>query len=287
MQCCVRVNGLLSWWFPVGTGLKQGCLLSQVLFNLYTSDIAETLKTAGAGIQLGSVFVHALFYADDLCIIAETERDLQTMLSALADWYYQWKLIINTNKTKVVHFRPPSIPRTHSQFFLNNDSLETVAKYRYLGLVITEHLDLNVTAQTAAQSATRAPGILISKFMTHGRMPWITYTKLYHALVQPVLEYGAAVWAYKDCASIKAVQHRACRFFLGVGRYAPSSGVIGDMGWHPVCGPLWINVIREWCRLRSMKVSRLNRQVFDFTTRPRTNLKVFPIMCKVFVKRLD
>ena len=86
VQCCVRVNGLMSRWFPVGTGLKQGCLLSQVLFNLYTSDIAETLKRAGAGVQLGSIFVHALFYADDLCIIAETERDLQTMLSVLADW---------------------------------------------------------------------------------------------------------------------------------------------------------------------------------------------------------
>ena len=74
-------------------------------------------------------------------------------------------------------------------------------------------------------------------------------TKLWYNLCY-VLEYGAAVWAYNDCASIKAVQHRACHFFfLGVGRYAPSSGVIGDMEWHPVSGPLWINVIREWCRL--------------------------------------
>ena len=157
---------------------------------------------------------------------------------------------------------------------------------KYLGLVITEHLDLNVTAQIVAQSATRALGILISKFKTHGGMPWITYTKLYHALVQPVLEYVAAVWAYKDCASIKAVQHRACRFFLGVGRYAPSSGVIGDMGWHPVSGPLWINVIREWCRLRSMKASRLNRQVFDFTTRPTNKFKSFSHHVQSFCEKV-
>ena len=87
MQCWVRVNRPMAQWFPVGTGLNQGCLLSQVLFNLYTTDIAEALTRAGAGVQLhvGSIFVHALAYADDLCIIAETERDLQTMLSALAD----------------------------------------------------------------------------------------------------------------------------------------------------------------------------------------------------------
>ena len=105
-------------------------------------------------------------------------------------------------------------------------------------------------------------------------------------MVQPVLEYGAAVWAYKDYASIKAVQHRACRFFLGVGRYASSSGVIGDMGWHPVSGPLWINVIREWCRLRSMKVSRLNRQVFDFTSRPTNKFKSFSHHVQSFCEKV-
>ena len=128
---------------------------------------------------------------------------------------------------------------------------------------------MSYTAKIFGQSATRALGVLINKFKAHGRMPYETYTKLFYSLVQPVLEYAAPVWAYRDHSCISAVQHKAGRFFLGVGRYTPSSAVLGDLGWLPVQVNLWINLIREWCRLHALDSSRLNYKIFRYALEQR------------------
>ena len=80
---------------------------------------------------------------------------------------------------------------------------------------MNEFLDLNVTAKIVAQSASRALGALIYKVKINGGMPAITYRKLYNCLVQPVIDYGSAIWGFKDYSCINAVFNRACRFYLG------------------------------------------------------------------------
>ncbi len=60
-------------------------------------------------------------------------------------------------------------------------------------------------------------------------MPYDVYTTLYDSLVQPIIDYIAGIWGTKDFSCINSVQHRACRFFLGVGKYTPNVAVEGEM----------------------------------------------------------
>ena len=62
-------------------------------------------------------------------------------------------------------------------------------------------------------------------------MPVHCFTKLYNALVGSIIDYGAAIWGTREFSCISSVQHHACRFYLGLGRYAPNAAVQGDMGW--------------------------------------------------------
>ena len=71
-QCCVRLNGHCSEWFAVEAGLKQGCLLSTILFSIYINDLAKSIKYLNYGINLGSDIVSILLYADDIVLLAET-----------------------------------------------------------------------------------------------------------------------------------------------------------------------------------------------------------------------
>ena len=50
---CVRINGLKTNWFDINCGLKQGCLLSPLCFNLYINDIVQALSELGVGIDIG------------------------------------------------------------------------------------------------------------------------------------------------------------------------------------------------------------------------------------------
>ena len=75
-QCCVRLNGRCTDWFNVDSGLKQGCLLSPILFSLYINDLAQEIKQLDCGVDNGDCKLSILLYADDIVILAESETDL-------------------------------------------------------------------------------------------------------------------------------------------------------------------------------------------------------------------
>lgn len=258
---CVRINNLHTDWFDVKCGLRQGCILSPVLFNLYVNDIAQYLKALGKGVKCDDDNVCILMYADDIVLLAETEQDLQILLNALYGWCSSNGMIVNGNKSKIVHFRNPSVRKTDFTFRCGNDVLETVDKYTYLGLLLSEHLDFDLTAKHVAQSASRALGLLISKCKLAGGLPFNVYTKLYDSVVSSIIKYGASIWGFKSYSCINAVQNRAMRFFLGVGKYTPVAALQGEMGWEPNSIKQWNCIGRFYVRISCTSNSRLNKRI--------------------------
>ena len=166
--------------------------------------------------------VSILLYADDIVLLSDNEMKMQSMLECLSEWCHTWGLQINFDKSKVMHFRASSKPRIEYQFKCGDLYLELVTQYKYLGVLLTKHLDYTAMTKMVAQSASRALGLLISKDKAFGGMPYTCYTKCFDATVQSIIDYSAALWGTKSVTCINAVQNRACRYFLGLGRYAPN-----------------------------------------------------------------
>ena len=264
VSACVRLNGLCSDWFEINVGLRQGCSLSPILFNLFLDDLACKIKAMGEGIDIGGEKVCLLLYADDMVLLSDSENGLQNMLNTMFDWCQDNAMVVNTNKSNIVHFRPPSIDRTQYEFHCGDAQLTVVEKYTYLGLILTEFLDYNVTAKVVAQSASRALGLLIAKSKCLGGLPFHVFSKLYDSMVWPVIAYGAAIWGDKSFACINAVQYRAMRFFLGTGKYTSNAAVSGDMGWQPPVVRQWKVISQQWFRFLEMDNIRLNKTIFDW-----------------------
>ena len=104
--------------------------------------------------------------------------------------------------------------------------------------------------------------LVIAKCKILGGVPHSVFTKLYDSLVLPIIEYGACIWGVKSYSCINAIHNRACRFFLGVGKYTPNAAATGDMGWIPVFHKQWKSIVRCWCRFINMSSNRLNKKVF-------------------------
>ena len=262
---CVRVNGYLSDWFNVSTGLRQGCSLSTILFNIYINDLAVSLKSMNKGVDIGNEKICILLYADDIVILTENETDLQEMLDNLSNWCHLNGMFVNNSKSNIVHFRPKSVSRSDYMFKCGTSNIEYASRYMYLGIMLDEYLDYNVTSKCVAQSAGRALGLLIAKFKNAGGLPYEVYTKLYNACVIPVISYGAAIWGTKQFSSINAVHNRAMRFFLGTGKYTPNVAVQGEMGWKPINIDQWKAICNHWSRCFNYDSSRLNKAVFNWT----------------------
>lgn len=265
VRCSVRINGRFTEWFDVNCGLKQGCSLSSMLFNLYINDLITRINRLNKGIDIDGEKVGILVYPDDVVLLSENEEELQDMLNELNHWCLLNKLEINPDKSKIIHFRSASKPCTSTEFRCGNKVLEILKQYTYLGLLLTEHLDYTIMAKQVANAASRALGLLIAKFKAAGGLPFSTFTKLYNNTVLSRISYGAAVWGCRNFSSIPAVQNRTLRFFLGVGRYTPNAAVNGDTGWDSVYQRQWSNILNHWCRLRLMDQSRLNSRIYQWS----------------------
>ena len=113
----------------------------------------DKVKLLDVGVKINEEKISILLFAHDIVLLAEYLQDLQSILDVISEWCNSNIIHINRDKTKVVHFRNPSIPLSKQKFFCDNNELEYATSYLYLGLLFTEHLDYNIMAKTVAQSA--------------------------------------------------------------------------------------------------------------------------------------
>ena len=264
VQCAVRVNGTLTNWFGVSSGVKQGCVISPTLFGIYVNDLAEEIKALQCGIDLGDRHVSIMLFADDIALISDTEEKLQQMLDCLKDWCTKWRMSLNMSKTKVVHYRHSSMEHSKYEFKFRGETIEMNKKYKYLGLWLDEHLNMVETVKPLAASAGRSLGCLMSKFHLVGGMTHDVFTHLYDSMVAPVLNYGAGIWGTCSYSVINTIQNRACRFFLGVGGNAANGATRGDMGWSSQLHRQYLEVARIYHRVETVLPHRLNGIIHNY-----------------------
>ena len=262
-KVCLNVNGFLSPSFASKFGVKQGDSLSPTLFNLFINDLADTLNRSDKGVKLNNELrITSLLYADDLALISDSESNMQELISLLDQWCKKWRMMVNVHKTKVVHFRSTTKARSTFPFMLNDNLIECVDKYKYLGIILDEHLLFNVTASVLANSGNRALASIYTKFNKLKGLGFKTYSKLYHTGVAPILDYCSGIWGFQKFGYLDSIQNKAIRFFLGLHRFAPNLAINGDIGWASCSLRRWIEMIRYWNRIVDMDDDRLTKKVF-------------------------
>ena len=97
----VRVNGELSVWFETVTGVRQGCVLSPLLFNIFLEAVMA-LATEGveSGVNISGYVIDNLRFADDIAALAENNKDLQYWIKRLAEESAYMGMKMNTDKTE-------------------------------------------------------------------------------------------------------------------------------------------------------------------------------------------
>ena len=124
--------------FQVGKGVRQGCILSSCLFNLYTEYIMRYagLDEAQAGIKIAGRNINNLRYADDITLMAES-KELKSLLMKVKEESEKAGLKLNIQKTKIM----TSSPITSRQ--IDAETMETVTDFIFLGSKLTADGDFS------------------------------------------------------------------------------------------------------------------------------------------------
>ena len=262
----VRVNGLHTDFFDVATAVRHGDVLSPLLFNFYTSDLITELNNCNCGININNVNICSLCYADDLVLMSETPEGLQKMVKCVERWCKKWRMNVNFEKSKIVHFRGKPVRRSNFMFQFGQSNFEYVCKYKYLGILLDEFMDFNSCASHLADSASRVLGAVIAKFRQFRNVGFKTFDKLYKAMVVPVMDYGSEVWGFKEFEQCSRIQNRATCFYLGVHNRAPPpiAALQGNIGWILPKYRRYVNMLRLWNRFLTLDKTRITKHVFDW-----------------------
>ena len=116
--------------FQIGEGVRQGCLLSPCLFNLYAEYIMRNagLEETQAGIKIAGKYINNLRYADDTTLMAESEEELKSLLMKVKVESEKIGLKLNIQKMKITASDP------NTSWEINGETMETVSDFILGGL---------------------------------------------------------------------------------------------------------------------------------------------------------
>ena len=105
-EAIVRIGHGTIDWFQRGKGVRQGCILSPCLFNLYAEYIMRHPRLDEAGIKIAGRNSNNLRYADDTTFMAESEDEIKSLLMKVKEESEKVGLKLNIQKTKIMESGP-------------------------------------------------------------------------------------------------------------------------------------------------------------------------------------
>ncbi|BHF60444.1 hypothetical protein SprV_0100340900 [Sparganum proliferum] len=217
MMAQVTDNGAVSEAFAVTNGMKQGCVLAPTLFSLlFSAMLMDAYRDERPGIRIAfrtdshllnrrrmnfqsrvsTTTVHELLFADDCALNATSEEDLRRSMDLYSAACENFGLVINTQKTVVMHQPPPNsaTPPNAPQISVNGTQLQVVENVPYLDSTLSGNTKIDDEVANRISKASHAFGRLRSIVWNRHGLQLSTKLKMYKAVILPTLLYGAETW---------------------------------------------------------------------------------------------
>ena len=193
LWCRVRWDDHVSDWFSIMAGVRHGGVLSPDLYSIYVDYFILILIESGVGCHLIRTFAAALFYADDMAVLAPSLKGLQKLLDLCSQYCIEWDIRLNSKKTKDLFFGCKSTP-SHS-VKLNNDCIPWESKWKYLGIMLKSGVSFGYCIQEMIAKYYRALNALLR---VEGRSNDMVMLKLIEAHCTSILSCGIEIVHVRD-----------------------------------------------------------------------------------------
>ena len=267
-------------------GLKQGCPLSPILFNIYIDEVKNIFDDSCEPIDLQGKQINHFLYADDLVLLSSSRDGLQNCLNRLHTFSRTKNLTINIAKTKTMIFdKTGRLIKQH--FIVANKKLEQVQSFCYLGFDVKISGVVSSAINTLYDKANKAMRPLmgvISRF----NIPVKTSIKLFHAYISPILLYTTENWMALSNKSLQRFTHQTIfteietkkvdilhrqflKYIMGTSKSCPNLAIYGEMGETPLSLKAYRLMLNYWHRITNLPNDTLVKTALLENIQLRTN----------------
>ena len=226
-RACVRVGNKESNSFGVKVGLRQGCVMSPWLFNVYMDGVVREVNIKVGERGLGLIegdrgqnwVVNQVLFADDTALVADSEVVLQQLVTEFGRVCDRRKLKVNVDKSKVMRCtRSEDVGEL--QVNLGGERLEEVGSFRYLGSHVTRNGEIEGEVKYRVGEAGKVMGGM-KKVWKNRDLGMRAKRGLYESVIVPTALYAAETWGMKtaDKQRLDVLEMRCLRSMCGVTRW--------------------------------------------------------------------
>jgi len=190
-EAALRVENEYSEFKPICRGVRQGCVLSPDLFNIYSEMILRKISDYD-GVKVNGHNINNLRYADDTVLIADSEKQLQKILSVVSKESKKRGLDLNAKKTEcMVVSKKEQIPACNIN--CEGEKIKQVDKFKYLGFMVTPdgRCDTEIQKRIAIAKNTFNK---MSSLLKNRNISMDTKMRIIKSYVWSVFLYGCECW---------------------------------------------------------------------------------------------
>ena len=268
VKSCVRGADGLTDLFSCSRGVRQGCLLSPLLFALYLNDLDNCIRESSTGVAVGNERIHTLLYADDLVLMAKDPVDLQSQLDALAKFAGSIEMEMNMDKTKIMILRNKkrkSRAKSCNQpkWFLGKKQIKECESYKYLGVTIKSNGSFSEHVDKVREKAQKSYFSLLAKSREWGGFQPRLFLYLFDHTIMPIISYASDIWGAHEWPKLERLHLSACKYALGVKSSTNTDAVYSELGRIAVQSHHHINILKFYNRLLMLDNQRYAKKTFE------------------------
>lgn len=188
----VQTSTGVSENFQITKGVRQGCIISPILFNAYAEQIVrKSIGNEENGIKIGNRKINNLRYADDLVLIAPSEKCLRNLMIKLHTKSKEYNMNINIKKSKVMRISKMGVKRMR-KIEIDGEKYEEVSSYKYLGTEILK--DARCEGEILKRIAIAKRAFWKHKEIMRRNISRNTKLRILKTYIFSILTYGCESW---------------------------------------------------------------------------------------------